>query len=143
MGRLELRDENLRILTIRENASVVGRNRGPYEPRHEHGENQSHSYRRRRSRSPETLPRLGDERERTSSGSDQSDHRFERRIGMACIDDEIRAEYSATSTESHERNLQRESLPPPSSQLMGLPWVSGRRTFTNGNRLQEIVSFCQ
>ena len=114
MGRVGIRDENLRILTIRENASVVGRSRGPDEPRQKHGENQSHSYRRRRSRSPETLPRLGDERERTCSGSDQRDHRFERRIGMACIDDEIRAEYSATSTESHERNLQRESLLPQS-----------------------------
>ena len=29
---------------------------------------------------------------------------------MACVDHEIRAKHSATSTKSHERNLQREDL---------------------------------
>ena len=62
-------------------------------------------------RSTETLPRLGDERERTSSGSDQENHRYERSIGMAGVDYEIRTEYSAESTKSHERNPQCEALP--------------------------------
>ena len=42
-----------------------------------------------------TLPRLGVERKRTSSGSDQRDHRYERSIGMTGVDHEIRTEYSA------------------------------------------------
>ena len=57
-----------------------------------------------------TLPRLGVERERTSSGSDQRDHRYERSTGMTGVDHEIRTEYTAESTKSHERNPQCEAL---------------------------------
>ena len=53
--------------------------------RHEYDENQSHSHRRWRGSGPETLPRLGDEREETSVGSDQMNHRHERSIGMASV----------------------------------------------------------
>ena len=74
-------------------------------------ENQSHPRGRWHYSSPEALPRLGDERERTSTGSDQRDHRCEWSIGVACTDHEIRAKYSATSTKFHERNPQRADLP--------------------------------
>ena len=53
-------------------------------------DNQSHSHRGWGDSSQETLPRLGDERERTSTGSDQRNHRHERSIGMASVDHEIR-----------------------------------------------------
>ena len=56
------------------------------------------------------LPRLGDEREGTSVGSDQRSHRHERSVGMASVDHEIRSEHSAASTKSHERNPQCEDL---------------------------------
>ena len=56
------------------------------------------------------LPRPGDERERTSIGSDQRNHGHERIFGMACIDHEIRTKHSAESTKSHERNPQCEAL---------------------------------
>ena len=57
-----------------------------------------------------TLPRFGDERERTSVGGDQRDHRDEWSTGMACVDHEVHTEHSAASTKSHERNPQCEDL---------------------------------
>ena len=68
--------------------------------------NQSHAHRRWRDSGQATLPRLGDEREETSVGSDQRNHRHERSIGMASVDHEIRPKDSAASTKPHERNPQ-------------------------------------
>ena len=48
----------------------------------------------------ETLPCLGDEREGTSVGSDQRNHRYERSIGMASVGHEVRSKRSTASTES-------------------------------------------
>ena len=48
-------------------------------PRHEYDEDQSHSH------GQVTLPRLGDEREGTSVGCDQRNHRHERSIGMRAL----------------------------------------------------------
>ena len=73
-------------------------------------ENQSHSHGRWRDRGQEILPSLGDEREGTSVGSDQRNHRHELSIGMASVDHEIRSKHSAASTKSHERNLQKEDF---------------------------------
>ena len=53
---------------------------------------------------------LVDGRKRTSTGSDQRNHRHERSIGVASVDHEIRAKHSAESTESHERNPQCKDL---------------------------------
>ena len=107
MERMELRDEELRISSVCARSSTVDRCREPSdEPRHEHCGDQSHSRRGWGDSSQETLPRLGDERERTSTGSDQRNHRHERSIGMASVDHELLAKHSADSTESHERNPQ-------------------------------------
>ena len=91
---MELCDDTLRVSVV----SVAGRcRRHRDEPRHEHDENQSHPYRRWRHGSQETVPRLGDEREETSVGSDQRNHRHERSIGRASVDHEIRSKHSAAS----------------------------------------------
>ena len=82
MERVELRDEKPCVSAVRAHSSATGRFRGCDEKRHEYDENQSHP-RRLCCNSKETLPRLGDERERTSTGSDQKNHRYERSIGMA------------------------------------------------------------
>ena len=111
MERMELRYEELRVPSVYARSSTVDRCREPSdESRHEHCDNQSHSHRGWGDSSQETLPRLGDERERTSTGSDQRNHRHERSIGMASVDHEIRAKHSAESTKSHERNLQCKDL---------------------------------
>ena len=107
---MELRDEELRVSPVRAHRSAVDQSRRSNKPRHEYVENQNYSYGRCCS-SPETLSRLGGERERTSIDGYQRDHRYERSIGMACVDHEIRAKHRATSTKSHERNPQREGLP--------------------------------
>ena len=99
MERVEVRDEKLCVSVVCTRSSTAGRCRGRDEPRHEHDENQNHPHRRRCDSSPETLPRLGDERKRTSTGSDQRNHRHQRSIGMAGVDHEIRTEHSAESTE--------------------------------------------
>ena len=65
---------------------------------------------RSRDSGQETLPRLGDEREGTSAGSDQRNHRHERSIGMASVDHEMRSKHSAASTESPENDPQCEDL---------------------------------
>ena len=67
------------------------------EPRQESDENQRHSHKRWRDSGQETLPRLGD-------------HRYERSIGMASVDLEIRSKHSAVSTKSLENNPQCEDL---------------------------------
>ena len=86
---------------------IVDRCREPSdEPRHEHCGDQSHSCRGWGDSSQETSPRLGNERERTSTLSDQRNHRYQRSTGMASVDHEIRTKHSAESTESHERNPQ-------------------------------------
>ena len=107
MERMELRDEELRVSSVCARSSTIDRCREPSdEPRHEQCGDQSRSRRGWDDSSQETLPRLGDERERTSTGSDQRNHRHERSIGMASVDHDIRAKHSAESTESHERNPQ-------------------------------------
>ena len=92
-------------------SSTVDRCREPSgESRHEHCDDESHSHRGCGDSSQETFPRLGDGRERTSTGSDQWNHRHERSIGMASVDHEIRAKHSAESTKSHERSPQCKDL---------------------------------
>ena len=111
MERMELRYEELRVPSVYARSSTVDRCREPScESRQEHCDNQGHSHRGWGDSSQETLPRLGDERERTSTGSDQRNHRHERSIGMASVDHEIRAKHSAESTKSHERNPQCKDL---------------------------------
>ena len=89
--------------------------------------------------SQETLPRLSDERERTSTGCDQRNDRHEWSIGMAGVDLEIHTEHSAESTKSHERNPQCEDLSLRAHSLRS-PWSNGKRTFASGNRFLETVS---
>ena len=111
MERMELRYEELRVPSVYARSSTVDRCREPScESRHEHCDSQGHSHRGWGDSSQETLPRLGDERERTSTGSDQRNHRHERSIGVASVDHEIRAKHSAESTKSHERNRQCKDL---------------------------------
>ena len=77
MERVELCDEKLRVSVVHARSSVAGRcRRHRDEPRHENDENQSHSRRRFCESSPETLPRLGDECQGPSVGSDQRNHRY-------------------------------------------------------------------
>ena len=90
MERAELRDEKLRVFVFHARSSVAGKCRRLCdEPRHSH--------RRWRDRGHETLPRLGDEREGTSVGSDQRNHRHERTVGMASVHLEVRSKQSAAS----------------------------------------------
>ena len=77
MERVELCDEKQRIF-VYARSSVAGRCKRPREGRHEYGENRSHTHRRWRDGSEDTVPRLGDERDGTSVGSDQRSHRHER-----------------------------------------------------------------
>ena len=75
MERVELRDEKLRVSVVHEPSNAAGKCRTQCDgPRHEYDENQSHSYRRWRDSGQGTLPRLGDDREETSVGSDQKNH---------------------------------------------------------------------
>ena len=105
MERMELRYEELRVPSVYARSSTVDRCReSSCESRHEHCDSQGNSHRGWSDSSQETLPRLGDEREKTSTGSDQRNDRHERSIGMASADYEIRAKHSAESTKSHERN---------------------------------------
>ena len=107
MERMELRDEELRVPSVYARSSTIDRcGESSCESRHEHCDNQSHTHRGWGDSSQETLPRLGDERKRTSTGSDQRNHRHERSIGVASVDHEIRAKHSAQSTESDECNPQ-------------------------------------
>ena len=98
MERVELRDESyVSLLSVHVPAL---------------DENQSHSHRRWCDNNQETLPRVSDERERTSTGSERTStgHGRERSIGMAGVDHEIRTEHSAESTKSHERHPPCEDL---------------------------------
>ena len=89
MERMELRDEELRAPSVYARSSTVDRCReSSCEPRYEHCDNQSHTHRGWCDSSQETLPRLGDERKRTSTGSDQMNHRHERSTGVASVDHE-------------------------------------------------------
>ena len=111
MERVELLAEKLHVSVVRARPSVTDRcRRHRDEPTHEYDENQSQSHRRRRDNDQETLPRLGDEREGSSVGSDQRNHRYERSMGMASVEHEIRSKDSAASAESHTRNLPCEEL---------------------------------
>ena len=69
MERMELRDEELRVSPVRAHRSAVDQSIRSSKPRHEYVENQNHSYEWCCS-SPETISRLGDERQRTSIESD-------------------------------------------------------------------------
>ena len=139
----ELRHEKLRVSTIGTSSSAIGRRRRFDEPRHEHDENQDHPHGWRRCSSPETLPRLGDERERTSVGSDQRNHRDEWSISMACVDHEIRTRIQRREYKVSWAQSSMWSPFPQSSRPMRSPWTSGRKTFASGNRFREIVSTCQ
>ena len=69
MERMELRDEELLVPSVYARSSTVDRCReSSCESRHEHCDNQSHTHRGWCDSSQETLPRLGDERKRTSTG---------------------------------------------------------------------------
>ena len=119
MERMELRDEELRVSSVCARSTTFDKFREPSnEPRHEHCGDQSHN-RRGWDSCQETFPRLGDERERTSTGSDQRNHRHEPSIGMTSVDHEIRAKHSAESTESHERNPQCKDLSLRAHSLRG------------------------
>ena len=111
MERVELRDEKLRVSVVHARSSATGScTRHCDEPRHQYDKNQSHFLRKWRDSGPETLSRLGDEREEASVGSDQRNHRQEPSIGMGSVDHEIRSKHSAAGKKSHERNPQCEDL---------------------------------
>ena len=87
MERMEFRYEELCVFSVYARSCTVDRCREPScESRYEHCDNQGHSHRGWGDSSQETLPRFGDERERTSIGIDQRNLRHERSIGMESVD---------------------------------------------------------
>ena len=85
-------------------SGVAGRCRRTCEGRHEYDANHNHAHGRGCNGSQETLPRLGDEREVSTVGSDHRNHINERSTGMASADQEIRTEHSGTFAKPQERN---------------------------------------
>ena len=103
MERVERCDAKLRVL-LSTRSGVAGRCRRTCEGRHEYDASHNHVHGRGCNGSQETLPRLGDEREVSTVGSDHRNHRNERSMGMASVDHEIRTEHSATFAKPHERS---------------------------------------